>query len=100
MAEFDLIGINGAEERVKLEMVDLILIHTNLFAPLIEETDPITECPNLENFSWHHYSWFCSPQGHNGQRSDTKWFLLPLCPFVSFVANSYFAVKVAGRLFT
>src|SRR5436305_12145593 len=62
VAKLDLVRINGAEERVKLEIVDLALVHAHLFAPIIEEPNPITECPDLEYFSWHHYSSFCSPQ--------------------------------------
>src|SRR5262249_46741691 len=41
MAELNLVGLNGTEKRVELEAGDLVTIDANLFAPFVEEADPI-----------------------------------------------------------
>src|SRR5438132_8603480 len=43
VAELNLISLDGAIERVELELGDLVAIDADLLAPLIEEADTITE---------------------------------------------------------
>ena len=42
-AELNFFGLDGAIQRVELERGDLVGVDTNLLAPIVEESDPITE---------------------------------------------------------
>ena len=51
--ELDLFGFNGAIQRVEVEGVDVFRIDTNIFAPIVEQTDPVTEGSDFCYFSRH-----------------------------------------------
>ena len=51
--ELDLVGIDRAIQRVKVEGINLVGIDANILAPVVEQTNPVTERPNLRNFSRH-----------------------------------------------
>src|SRR5262249_3610739 len=56
IAERDFFGFNGAVESVEVKIADVIVIDADFRAPLFEQSDPITERPDLHYFSRHDYS--------------------------------------------
>src|SRR6185369_12304264 len=77
--KLDFFGIDGAVQGVKLEAGNLVVVNANLFAPIVKESDPITEGSDFRHLAWHNTS----------SRSAG---ILP--------ALHYFALKTAGRFST
>src|SRR5882724_10782800 len=48
VAELDVVSLDGAEERIEVEAADLVVVHADLFAPVVEQSDPFAEVPDLE----------------------------------------------------
>ena len=51
--ELDVFGLDCAVKRIELEGLDVRRVHPNLFAPVVEQPDPVTERPNFCYFSRH-----------------------------------------------
>src|SRR6266403_1970456 len=56
VAELDVVGLDGAEERVEVEAADLVVVHADLFTPVVEQPDPFAEVPDLECRNSHEIS--------------------------------------------
>src|SRR5207249_1713593 len=48
MAELDIVGLDRAEQRVEVETTDLVVVHADLFTPVVEQPDPFAEIPDFE----------------------------------------------------
>jgi hypothetical protein len=55
----DFLALDGAIERVEVEAGDLVTIDADLFSPLVEKSDPVTEGPDFGSFAWHDSHPFC-----------------------------------------
>ena len=55
VTELDLFGLDCAVESIKLKLGDLIMIDADLFAPLIEQANPVTECSDFCYFAGHKF---------------------------------------------
>ena len=64
VAELDLVGFDGAEERVEFEVFNLVAIDADLFAPFLEQADPFAEGPDSCYFPRHD----CSNSMNDTQR--------------------------------
>src|SRR5579863_1843868 len=70
MAELDFFSLDRSIERVELKGLDVIGVHADLLAPIIEETDPIAESSDFRYFSRHKQN--LSSQGHRETRASGK----------------------------
>src|SRR5258708_33468820 len=53
VTELDLIGLDCAKKRLEVEAPDVIVIDADLRAPIMQETNPITECSDFCYLAWH-----------------------------------------------
>src|SRR5208283_4544717 len=52
-AELDVVGFDGAIERVEVKRLDVIAVNADFLAPLVEQPFPLTEASDFCNFSWY-----------------------------------------------
>ena len=48
VSELNVLGLDRAEQRVEVEAADIVVVYADLFAPVVEQADPIAEGPDLE----------------------------------------------------
>ena len=58
VAEFDVFGIDRAIERIELEGLDVVRVDADLFAPVVEQADPVAECSDFCYFARHNSNLF------------------------------------------
>jgi len=54
-AEFDLIGIDRAIKRVEVKIFNILGIDANIFAPVVEHSDPVAKCSDFCYLTRHKY---------------------------------------------
>ncbi len=53
VSELDVFRVDRAVQRIEFECLDICRIDADLFAPVVEETDPVTECSDFCYFTRH-----------------------------------------------
>jgi len=56
VAKLNFFRLNRAEQLVELEDGNFVVVDANVFAPIVKQSNPVTERSDLCDFAWHNTS--------------------------------------------